>query len=288
MAEFLRRAGCRVEEWDRHRAGHCLDPGGGADGVDAVAICSPAETHFGYLAAAVRAGLHVFCEKPVVWPSDRAPAALDRLIGDLESVLAGAARRGLVVHENTQWIYTLDDFRRIAGAIPAGRVEHFRCELSPSAGRAEDMLMECAAHANSLLVALGGGLASGIQVRHAARADGGSARLEAGFHCRGAAGQTIEAEYRFTQQPAQPRHAAYEVNHRRVERRVTMPGYGLSLRFEGRDYAVRDPLESSVEDFLALVSNGARPGRAATMLSVSRLSSQLLKACCARGGGSHA
>jgi len=288
VAEFFRRAGCRVEGWDRDRARRFLTRGEGNGEVDAVAICSPAETHFDYLTAAVAGGLHTFCEKPVVWPSDGTPAALDGLIAGLETVLRGAGRAGLVVHENTQWVYTLDDFRRIAGEIPKDEVRHFRCELSPSESSAAGMIMECAAHANSLLAALGGGEAGAIRARYGAPDGGRSASLELDFCCRGAAGRTIDVEYRFARQSGQPRHAAYAVNHRRVERRVDLQGYKLSLRFDGRDYPIRDPLESSVGDFLALVANGAAAGRAATMLATIRLSSQLLKACCEHRSAEHA
>jgi len=35
--------------------------------LDALAILSPAETHAAYLESALAAGLHVLCEKPLVW-----------------------------------------------------------------------------------------------------------------------------------------------------------------------------------------------------------------------------
>lgn len=266
VAAILRRLGCAVVEWDRTQARRLLEPGFRPD-LDGVAICSPAETHLDYLAAAAGRGLAVFCEKPILWPPLPAP------IATLAETLDSALRQGVVVHENTQWVYTLRDFRRLAGGFED--VRHFRCELAPSSGTAADMTMECSAHANSLLLALG---CAGMEnVR--ASFDAGRPSLDIDFRSRNAAGAAVEVQYRFARQLGQPRPAAYEIDHRRIERRVDPDGYRIFLRHESREEEIRDPLESSLEDFLAKLSQPeARPEIFSRMLANIRMSAQLLNA----------
>jgi hypothetical protein len=279
VAEYLRRSGCSVFNWNRAEASGALAPGSARPAVDAVAICSPAETHLDYMAEALAKGLHVFCEKPIVWPADQSCDTLRNLIKGLALVLDFAHRRRLVVHENTQWVYTLGDFRRIAGSFRTEEVTRFRCELSPSSGSPAGMIMECSAHANSLLLALGCSGVEDLRLRFAPGEEG-RATMEIGFRSRGASGGPVHVEYHFAQQVSQPRHAAYEINQRRVERRVDVNGYRLYLKSGSKERAIRDPLESSVEDFLKKIS-GAPAGhpRFSTILSNIQMTHSLLSAC---------
>ena len=280
IAELLRKLGCTVEFWERAEAYRLLDGARPRPQLDAIAICSPAESHLDYLSAAIGKGIHVFCEKPIVWPSDRACGAFPKLLQELRKTLDNAFRSRLVVHENTQWIYTLQQFRRMAGEMPPEHVRQFRCELSPSAGTPAEMIMECAAHANSLLLELG---CRGVEDPWASFDPGGAGRyatLDIGFLCRNQAGGPVRAEYRFAQQLRQPRPAAYEVNRRRVERRVDMSGYQLYLRHGIQEEPMVDPLRSSVEDFLNKLAGktpyfDAAPG----ILANSEMSYELLTVC---------
>ena len=269
VAEWLRRSGCIVTFWDQEKARSPSE-------TDAVAICSPTETHLEYLESAVARGFHIFCEKPMVWPADHSEANFEAVVGRLAEALEAARKRGLVVHENTQWVYTLEDFRRIAGEYDPARVRRFRCELSPSAGNAAEMLMECSAHANSLLLALGCSRAENVRARFQ---EGAGAALSVDFDSRNASGAKVEAEYRFTQQLAQPRHAAYEIDDRRVERRVEINGYRMFLRSEETEAAIDDPLGRSAADFVGQVRNGAREGVPARIMANIAMSRLLLAAC---------
>ncbi|MCX6625068.1 MAG: Gfo/Idh/MocA family oxidoreductase, partial [Acidobacteria bacterium] len=198
--------------WDRNESARFLDPDSTIPEIDAVAICSPAETHLDYLAAALARGLHVFCEKPIVWPREDSRCAGPVLLNVLAEALDVARRNSLVVHENTQWVYTLEDFRRIAGAFAPNEIAQFRCELSPSGGTAAGMIMECSTHANSLLLELG---CRGVEeplVRFEAGGAGRPATLDIRFRSRRPSGAPVEVEYQFARQAGQPRHAAYEVN----------------------------------------------------------------------------
>lgn len=279
VSGFLRQSGCEVLAWDRAGAGLLLEPNLPRPEVDAVAICSPPETHLEYLQAALAKGLHVFCEKPIVWPRDHSPEALEEDIKRLSQALEGAAKNGLVVHENTQWVYTLGDFRRLTGNVGPDHVEHFRCEMSPTAANPAEMTMESSAHANSLLLALGANGIENLSVRFDPEGDGRRASLNFGFRSQTPSGSSVMVEYQFVQQLDQPRHAAYEVNHRRVERRVDVDGYRLFLRFRSAECPIRDPLESSVDDFLAKAA-GPPASRELydIILSNIRMSYTLLKA----------
>lgn len=272
VAAYLRQAGCSVAGWDRAAACRLLDPGAPRPEVDAVAICSPAETHLDYLEAAVAKGLHVFCEKPIVWPADHSPATFETLILRLAEALDFAKRQRLVVHENTQWVYTLQEFRRLAGDCEPNEVRRFRCELSPSSGNAPEMLMECSAHANSLLLELG---CDGVEDLRLSLAE---AALAVGFQSRSVSGAPVEVEYRFTQQTRQPRAAAYAINGRRVERRVEMDGYRIFLAFGAQEHPIPDPLQCSVEDFVAKIA-APEPGRPSSILANLRMSCSMLKGC---------
>jgi hypothetical protein len=275
VADCFRRSGCAVVTWDRAAASRLLEDGGRPD-VDAVAICSPAETHFAYLRAALAKGLHVFCEKPIVWPADYSRSAFDELLAKLAQALDGALRDHLVVHENTQWVYTLPDFRRLTGDFAAEDVRQFRCELSPSRGTPAEMLMECSAHANSLLLELGCSGVEDPRTDFNPGVDGGGAVLDIGFRSRGASGGPVQAHYRFAQQTGQPRQAAYEVNNRRVERRVNIDDYRIFLKYGQDERAIPDPLQSSVADFLDKIA--PYRGSVARISANIRMSYDLLSA----------
>jgi len=287
VAEFLQQAGCSVVGWDRADARRWLAPESPEPGVEAVAICSPAETHLDYLEAALAKRLHVFCEKPILWPADHSCAAFEKLIARLAPALDSALRDRLVVHENTQWVYTFKEFQRLAGNHCLGNIRRFRCELSPSSGTAPEMLMECCAHANSLSLQLG---CSGMEDLRMSfeRGDGGrGAVLDTGFHSRGASGVPVEVEYHFAQQISQPRAAAFEINDLRVERRIEMSGYRVFLKFGSQEHAIRDPLQSSLEDFLAKIS-GANRRPDPSILPNIRMSCSLLNACPGSPEAAHA
>jgi hypothetical protein len=268
--------------WDREEARRLLAPEATRPDVEAVAICSPAETHLDYLLAALDKRLHVFSEKPILWPEDHSPDAFATMIGTLAHAFDAALRDRLVVHENTQWVYTLDDFRRIAGECGLPEVRRFRCELSPTSGAAPAMLMECSAHANSLLLALGcHGLEDprvSFERGEGRRGGGRGAVLEIGFRSRSVSGDPVAVEYRFAQQIGQPRAAAYEINSRRVERRVEMDGYRIFLKSGIGEYAILDPVRSSVECFLAKIAAESRRPDPAILPNI-RMSHALLEAC---------
>ena len=252
VAHFLKECGCEVFEWTRAEASSLLACPASLPVVDAVAICSPPETHFDYISAALERGLHVFCEKPMVWPRDNSSVALRKLIADLMLVVA-TARSRVVIHENTQWPYTLGEYRRMVGELDPSDIREFSCELAPSSGAPAEMIMECAPHANSLLLALGCSGIENLSVAFRGPADNRPASIDIRFECRSPRNGKVDVHYHFDQCADQPRAAAYAVNNRWVRRRVASPDYQIFFCHEGREMRVVDPLERSVRDFVRKV-----------------------------------
>jgi myo-inositol 2-dehydrogenase / D-chiro-inositol 1-dehydrogenase len=62
-------------------------------GVEAVSICSPTDTHVGYILRSVEAGKYVFCEKPVDLDLERAKACVQQLGDRATQVMMGFNRR---------------------------------------------------------------------------------------------------------------------------------------------------------------------------------------------------
>lgn len=92
----------------------CEDYGEFLDGVDAVYIASPNETHYEYARQAVEAGKHVLCENPI---------ALN--IHDAEELFDMAERRGLTVLEGIKTAYC-PGFQQLINTARSGQVGEIR------------------------------------------------------------------------------------------------------------------------------------------------------------------
>jgi len=204
--------------------------------VDALAILSPAQTHATYLEAALARGLHVLCEKPLVWPG-----------GDARALAEGFAARGLLLAENCQWPFVRGAFEALHG--PVGTLASFGMRLTP-ASRGVQMLADALPHPLSVLQAL---------------APDGEARLEDltfSTHAPEAEELVLEAEYvtsaaripvrvELIRGETLPREACLTINGRAARRRVRMEDYSLFLADEAREVPLPDPLRSLLARFLS-------------------------------------
>jgi UDP-2-acetamido-3-amino-2,3-dideoxy-glucuronate N-acetyltransferase len=98
-------------------------------GVDAVAVCTPAESHVALARAAIRAAKHVFVEKPLAMDA----AEAQRLAEEAEEA-------SLVLMAGHQMVYH-PSFERIADAVAAGAIgalREIRAERSGVVCRARD------------------------------------------------------------------------------------------------------------------------------------------------------
>ncbi|MEZ5870124.1 MAG: inositol 2-dehydrogenase [Defluviimonas denitrificans] len=99
--EVARDYGCAIRSIDEIAA---------AGDIDAVVICTPTDTHADLIEKFVRAGKHVFCEKPVDLDVARVKAALATVKAEGGTLMVGFNRR-------------FDpDFMALKAAIDAGRV----------------------------------------------------------------------------------------------------------------------------------------------------------------------
>jgi hypothetical protein len=227
--------------------------------LDAVAICSPYEHHLEHLRQALEAGVHVLCEKPLVFGPHGDPVAA------AQPLLHAFAARDRVLMVNQQWPYTLGAFGQL---FPESRARRRppRCVevwLSPDACGAE-MVPAALPHALSLLLAVApaGGEARQMEVlpREVEAGQVVAARVQLAYeHSLG----VTELITYLRRVAAPPRPAAYALDGLTVHRVLEMPQYQWYLetgssprRLRGtrdaapRKLAIEDPLRTLLADFL--------------------------------------
>ena len=223
-----------------------------AERLDALAILAPAETHEPALEAALEAGLHVLCEKPLVWGRPELGAATRRLA-------LGFDARGLLLWENCQWPYALPAFERLHPGALSGSPRRLAMRLQPASFGAQ-MLGDSVPHVLSLIQALLPGGAGRIEGLRFAGGGPASDRLDLGFRfC--AKGRELEVEIELLRSDRHPRQAILEIDGHRGERLVAADGYQLSWAADGRTVPLPDPLTLLVADFVAALPP---PGERAT------------------------
>ena len=96
--------------------------------IDALIIATPAPSHFDLAARALRAGKHVFIEKPI---------ALS--LNDADALLARADEQGLVLQIGHQERYVLAQAGLLTPALRAGLTKIEFARVGPAGGRGEDV-----------------------------------------------------------------------------------------------------------------------------------------------------
>lgn len=225
--------------------------------IDAVAICSPHRFHLEHMRQCAAAGVHVLCEKPLVWDDRESPAAAARLDleGETKVVIESfrKARRRLAV--NAQWPYILDTFRDLFPGQDLSRVESFEMGMCPPAPGIA-MIPEAAPHALSLLMALLG--PGALENLKALYEDPGKSRLILTFAYRHARGSAVCAlRYACTDEYPRPTHIA--IDGKRMDRVVRLPAYAIGFTDGARTVWTEDPMARLASDFLAAVAAGPAP-----------------------------
>lgn len=231
----------------------------------AVVIACPHESHATFLRHALDAGLHVLCEKPLVW-------------GDADPVVEGEglarafldARRHL--HVNTQWPFTLPTYARLFPETRGSAPARFRMHLSPrSTGLA--MLVDALPHALSMLAALlpdPQAILDEIDVQL-----GDSGRRASVCFTYAAAGGRVAAQVHLQRAEQQPRRAAYALDDRVARRVVQLPSYAMALESEAQRIPLPDPTPLLVRSFLDAVAAGppreAHPGAVPGMRHLAQI-----------------
>jgi hypothetical protein len=223
--------------------------------LDALAILSPHETHERYLEAALAAGLHCLCEKPLVWDGPDPVASARRIVDRFQ-------RQGLQLWENCQLPYLLEAYEQLHPGRLDRSPSRFEMQLSPvSIGEA--MLVDTLHHPLSLLQVLAPAdrpRVEGVRFLDQHR----SKQLRIQFIWDYGPGG-LEVEVQLQQQLEPPREAALAVDGAWARREIREPGYRIFLRAGERAVPVVDPVARLVSDFV-----GTLRGEAAPSLQASR------------------
>jgi hypothetical protein len=239
------------------------------ESLDAVAICSPHVCHAEHLAQALAAGVHVMCEKPLVFTPHADNWAAAR------PLVEGFAAAGKMLMVNTQWPYTLPAFDQCYPAARARPIERLEMLLAPAVDGLE-MIPNALPHVLSMLLACApaGGSVENFRCDRS-RAD----RINVSFdyvHATGSVAVSSQSLYC----PEQPRPAGYAINGSTVVRTVRLSDYAIFLtpvaspllvagapgssapESSGPDSSairLEDPLRLLLADFISRTCREARP-----------------------------
>ena len=239
---------------------------------DALAILSPSETHERYLEAALEAGVHVLCDKPLLWGG---PGLAQRALRLVERF--AAAR--LLLRENCQWPYTLAAYRLLHPEV--GPIASFAMRLSPASHEPRQMLGDALSHPLSLLQALTA-VAEARASNIALVARPGEVLLRFTY-CTATSSVPCEVTLRSSDRP--PREAAYAVNGRWAERLIRPADYAFTLADGEREVPSPDPLRELLRDSLAaLPTRGAFTPADPAIPARMALLEQILEALPVAGG----
>jgi hypothetical protein len=221
----------------------------GSASLDVLAICSPAEVHKDHLDAALDAGVHVLCEKPLWWGGED-DVSHDALEVSVRELAEGFLERGKLLALNTQWPFTLPTYRTLFPGVGDDGVQRFEMLLSPTSTGAR-MIVDAGPHLLSMLAALvGPGTIE--QGDMDTLPDEG---LELYFTYRHATGET-DVAFAVIPCDEQPRPAGYGINGHRADREIEPIGYRMALAAEGRREQLPDPLDLLVADYAARAGRG--------------------------------
>ncbi len=220
-----------------------------AEELDALAIVSPHGTHADHLDAALRAGLHALCEKPLIWGAADLGAAAAR-------VSAAFDDRGLLLWENCQWPYTLPAFEQLHPGSLDRTPRRFAMQLQP-ASRGAQMLADSLPHPLSLLQALTPTGPCGVEDVRFSSTDPEAPCVRIDFRHR-SGDAVIEVEVELRHGTSHPREASLAIDAHAARRLVAAADYRLSFSANGRTVPLEDPLQLLVVDFVRAL--GHEPG----------------------------
>jgi predicted dehydrogenase len=217
-----------------------------AEKPTAVVISSPIPTHYEYLKKSIELGLHIFCEKPFFWhPKVDMAQVLSRLFEK-------AASKNLTIAMNSQWPFSISFYEKLCGPLVGQRLGSFFMHLEPLYS-GKEMILDALPHALSILYfVLGAGEIHGLEV--AKGTEKYSIRFE--YHSNK---HNCETYVRLESKKQQPRKFKYGFNHKIVNRVVELDTYTIYFQYQNRKIKISDPLELSVQDFIAAVREQREP-----------------------------
>jgi predicted dehydrogenase len=258
-AQLRERAGVEARGYTR------FDRMLACESLDALAILSPADTHERYLLEAAAAGLHVLCEKPLLWGGDELATRARHCVEAFHS-----AR--LLLAENCQWPFALEAFQRLHPGMGEGAPRRFEMWLSPTS-RGLQQLGDCLPHALSLLQALVPGEHPCIEKPTMKSVENAPETTVSFDYVSGSARVEVSVELRAS--GPQPRAAGFAIDGARGDRVIQMPEYTMELSDGSRSVELPDPLTARVASFAdelrSACSEGTVPSSAGLSMRMTML-----------------
>ncbi len=218
-----------------------------AEKLDAVVIASPSSTHYGYLLKCIDSGLHIFCEKPLIWGSDT------DLRKKVEEIFERALLKKLTIAMNSQWPFSIDAYEALCGKIMIQKWNTFFIRMSPPFPGSE-MIPESVPHALSLLYCL---LGVG-EIKDLSFESDGAKEMNIKFSYL-FENQTCDVFIRLTFEETPPRHFSFGLNDKIVSRSLGSEDYEIHFHYGDREMKIIDPLELSVKNFMEAVQTKTEP-----------------------------
>ncbi|MDA1193857.1 MAG: Gfo/Idh/MocA family oxidoreductase [Planctomycetota bacterium] len=236
--------------------------------AEALVIASPHASHEAWLRGALQHGLHVLCEKPLIWggPEPAAHAA------DLAHAFHA---QDLVLHVNAQWPRTLETFHALHPRAPA-TPERFFMRMPPRTHGVE-ALLDALPHPLSVLATLAPGEDAEIrQLQFHAGLQGGP-RWELEFtYAVGPSAIACKLELDAT--PDTQRTTTYALDDFSATRTVDPQTYAMQLSDGPRSIPLPDPTPRLVGSFLAAAAAGRSTGIDPAAIPGMRLLADLVTA----------
>jgi hypothetical protein len=214
--------------------------------IDCVAIASPSHTHMEYIDKCIRAGVHIFCEKPFISPDMPNQGTW------IENTFIQAQEKGIIIAMNSQWPFCLPSYEELCGRLEPTKITEFFIRLSPrSEGRS--MIPDSVPHALSLLFnTAGSGIVEDLSFER------GKDTLIVRF--------TYLTEYtqcaafiEMVSEREQPRTFSFGFNGLIARRHIDLGTYTLHLTYGDKTLKIEDPLGLSVRDFVIAARTGGEP-----------------------------
>ncbi|PIV19799.1 MAG: hypothetical protein COS40_15850 [Deltaproteobacteria bacterium CG03_land_8_20_14_0_80_45_14] len=218
-----------------------------AEKSDAVVIASPSSTHYGYLLECIDSGLHIFCEKPLIWNGHT------DLRKRVEEIFEKALPKKLTIAMNSQWPFSIDAYEALCGKIMIQKSNAFFIKMSPPfPGR--EMIPESVPHALSLLYCL---LGVG-EIKDLSFESDGAKEMSIKFSYLFGT-ETCDVFIRLAFQETPPRDFSFGLNDKIVFRSLDPEDYEIYFNYGDKKLRIVDPLELSVKNFMEAVQTKTEP-----------------------------
>lgn len=214
---------------------------------DAIVIASPSSSHYEYLIKGIDCGCDIFCEKPFIWRET------DTIRGAVENIFERAHQKNVTIAMNSQWPFSLTYYEEMCGKIDTKESSRFFISMFPfSLGK--EMIPESVPHALSILYCVfGAGEIGGLDF-----AEPEDEMMVIRFRYVSEANE-CEITIRLMRQEEQPRDFSFGFNDRIVSRVLNLENYDIYFAYENQKIRVIDPLDLSVQDFMAAVREKREP-----------------------------